>query len=89
MSKKLNLLAKAYTLDALSHHNTKTAMEVMRSVNTRLYLEDRSQDHNFDWHEYSNYLQELEGKGLVQTAGITLEGMTRYQIAKIETGETK
>ena len=89
-SKELSVRAKAYTLEALSHHNSKTAIEVMRSVNSRLYLENRDENQTYGWHEYSEYLQDLEAKGLIHTQGTNLEGMTRYMVINTnEQGETK
>jgi len=83
MKNKLSFKAKAYTLQSLNKDIPLDSMQVMREVNSKLYKENRQDPENYDWHEYSNYLQELEQKGLAAACGISPEGLTRYKIASI------
>jgi len=90
MKTKLSLKAKVYTLDALAANKAQMdSIQVMREVNARIYKEDRSTNENYNWHEFSNYLQDLECSGLIETCGIGPTGMTRYQIAKIRKPENE
>ena len=83
MKNKLSFKAKAYTLQSLNKETPLDSMQVMREVNSKLYKENRQDPENYDWHEYSNYLQELEQKGLSAACGMSPEGLTRYKIASI------
>ncbi len=63
------------------HEVLETSESPLDSIQVKRLVEADVQDENNDWHEYSNYLEDLTGRGIVKHAGIGNDGHQKYEMA--------